>query len=268
VVGEALVDLFAGFYNGTAERRKLLTGKNSYYEILKVRRNAQPDDIKSSFKKLALEFHPDRNRSPEAETRFKIISDAYQVLSDPAQRKVYDSFLKNSRAGKRFAKTAGSGTTAPVLDSAETIFDQINVFLWDLEDFLRDTVPDRLNTLYSGKPLWYYVMRIMEFMETWFLAPPVNRGYMAGVRSRSKVQLMNFFYYLRIKIDKLFRELTFEDLLKPLPRHGIPRIDCILEIQRHTFHYLNYIRLVELGESDSTPGYLFSRKEFENTFSS
>lgn len=72
-----------------------------YYAVLEVNKNASLDDIKKSYKKLALKFHPDRNPNnvKEAEDKFKKISEAYTVLSDPDQRQRYDQFglegLKN-----------------------------------------------------------------------------------------------------------------------------------------------------------------------------
>jgi len=63
-----------------------------YYEVLGVKRDATKDQIKGAYRKLALEFHPDRNKSPEAESRFKEISEAYAVLSDDEKRRQYDSF--------------------------------------------------------------------------------------------------------------------------------------------------------------------------------
>lgn len=66
--------------------------KSDYYEILGVDRNAVEKDIKGAYRKLALKYHPDRNKSPEAEERFKEISEAYAVLSDDEKRKQYDAF--------------------------------------------------------------------------------------------------------------------------------------------------------------------------------
>ena len=62
-----------------------------YYEILGVSKNATQDEIKSAYRKLALQYHPDRNKSPDAEGRFKEISEAYAVLSDQEKRNQYDS---------------------------------------------------------------------------------------------------------------------------------------------------------------------------------
>lgn len=63
-----------------------------YYEVLGVQKGANKDQIKDAYRKLALQFHPDRNKSPEAEGRFKEISEAYAVLSDDEKRRQYDSF--------------------------------------------------------------------------------------------------------------------------------------------------------------------------------
>ncbi len=66
---------------------------NDYYRILGVARNAGPDEIKSAYRKLALKYHPDRNQgNKEAESTFKDINEAYEVLSDQQKRQVYDQF--------------------------------------------------------------------------------------------------------------------------------------------------------------------------------
>ncbi|MBS7610579.1 DnaJ domain-containing protein, partial [Candidatus Bathyarchaeota archaeon] len=64
--------------------------KRDYYEILGVSRNATKEEIKEAFRKLAFQYHPDRNKSPEAAERFKEISEAYAVLSDDEKRRQYD----------------------------------------------------------------------------------------------------------------------------------------------------------------------------------
>jgi molecular chaperone DnaJ len=66
--------------------------KRDYYEVLGVHKNAEKGDIKSAYRKLALQYHPDRNKSPGAEERFKEISEAYAVLSDDDKRKRYDTY--------------------------------------------------------------------------------------------------------------------------------------------------------------------------------
>jgi molecular chaperone DnaJ len=68
--------------------------KQDYYEVLGVSRDASDADIKKAFRRLAFQYHPDRNRDPEAESRFKEINEAYQVLSDPGKRSSYDRYGK------------------------------------------------------------------------------------------------------------------------------------------------------------------------------
>lgn len=68
-----------------------MAGKRDYYEVLGVKRDASQDEIKKAYRKLAMEFHPDRNPgSKDAETKFKEAAEAYDVLSDAEKRKRYD----------------------------------------------------------------------------------------------------------------------------------------------------------------------------------
>src|ERR687885_1629240 len=66
--------------------------KRDYYEVLGVGRSANEDEIKKAYRKLALQFHPDRNKAPEATERFKEATEAYQVLSDAEKRSAYDRY--------------------------------------------------------------------------------------------------------------------------------------------------------------------------------
>jgi molecular chaperone DnaJ len=82
--------------------------KRDYYEILGVDRNVAADELKRSYRKLAHEYHPDKNPDdPEAEARFKEASEAYAVLSDPEKRNTYDRFghagISGGQGGDPFA---------------------------------------------------------------------------------------------------------------------------------------------------------------------
>ncbi|MEK7544140.1 MAG: J domain-containing protein [Patescibacteria group bacterium] len=66
--------------------------KRDYYDILGVSKSAPVDEIKKAYRKLALEWHPDRNKSAGANEKFKEINEAYAVVSDPKKRETYDQF--------------------------------------------------------------------------------------------------------------------------------------------------------------------------------
>lgn len=66
--------------------------KRDYYDILGVSKSASAAELKSAYRKQAMQWHPDRNKSPEAETKFKEINEAFQVLGDPKKKAQYDQF--------------------------------------------------------------------------------------------------------------------------------------------------------------------------------
>ena len=70
----------------------MTTSKRDYYDVLGISRSASEEDVRKAFRRLALEYHPDRNKKEGAEERFKEINEAYQVLSDAKRRAAYDRF--------------------------------------------------------------------------------------------------------------------------------------------------------------------------------
>src|SRR5580692_240629 len=76
---------------------------NDYYGVLGVSRDAQPEDIKKAYRRLARELHPDVNPDPQTQERFKEITQAYEVLSDPEKRQMFDL------GADPFASPAGAG---------------------------------------------------------------------------------------------------------------------------------------------------------------
>lgn len=78
-----------------------------YYEILGVKRDATESEIKSAYRKLARKFHPDVNKTKEAESKFKDINEAYEVLGDKAKRQRYDSLGSNWQGGQSYTPPPG-----------------------------------------------------------------------------------------------------------------------------------------------------------------
>lgn len=81
----------------------LLNMSSDYYKILGVSKSASADEIKKAYRKLALQYHPDRGGGKEAEEKFKELNEAYQILSDPQKRQTYDQF------GEAAFKNGGRG---------------------------------------------------------------------------------------------------------------------------------------------------------------
>jgi len=77
--------------------------ERDYYEILGIRRGADGEEIKRSYRRLAMQYHPDRNPGDKkAEEKFKEASEAYEVLRDPEKREIYDRFGHEGLRGTGF----------------------------------------------------------------------------------------------------------------------------------------------------------------------
>ena len=70
-----------------------MASKRDYYEVLEIKRDASQSEIKKSFRSLARKFHPDKNpNDPESELKFKEVQEAYAILSDPSEKRKYDTY--------------------------------------------------------------------------------------------------------------------------------------------------------------------------------
>ena len=99
-----------------------MSPKRDYYEILGVNRDADAQELKSRYRKIALKYHPDRNPGDkEAEEHFKEAAEAYKVLSDPEQRRIYDQF---GHEGLNGMNGGGAGGFEDIFSSFGDIFEE------------------------------------------------------------------------------------------------------------------------------------------------
>ena len=95
--------------------------KRDYYEILEVNRNASETEIKKAYRRLAVQFHPDKNPGDKkAEEKFKEANEAYEVLSDAQKRAAYDRFGHAAFSG---GMPGGGGSGDRVVVALEAAFD-------------------------------------------------------------------------------------------------------------------------------------------------
>ena len=107
----------------------------SYYETLGVERAADADEVKRAYRRLAMKYHPDRNPDdPDAESKFKELAEAYEVLSDAGSRAKYDRYgehwqdadrieemRRRQGGGGQGAEPRGHGIAAPAGDGGDTL---------------------------------------------------------------------------------------------------------------------------------------------------
>src|SRR5579862_3023121 len=96
--------------------------KRDYYDVLGVTRSCDEKELKGAFRKLAMQFHPDRNNGDrDAEVKFKEVNEAYEALKDPQRRAAYDRF--GHAAFENGANGGGAGFNADFAASMSNIFD-------------------------------------------------------------------------------------------------------------------------------------------------
>ena len=160
-----------------------------YYKILGVERNASEDDIRKAYRKLAMQYHPDRNpNDKQAEERFKEINEAYQVLNDPKKRAHYD------RLGSDYSTWQRRGAPGDFNwdDYASGFPGGVRVEYGDLDD------------LFGGAGAGGF----SDFFRTIFGRGAEGAGAGTGTRTRARQQPQGYQQELEITLDEAYQGTT------------------------------------------------------------
>jgi len=234
-----------------------MTTKRDYYEILGVKRGSSDSELKSAYRKLALKWHPDRNKEAGAEAKFKEINEAYEVLSNKDKRAKYDQFghaAFDPSAGFGGARGAGGqsyrqgpftytyssgGGFEDLFRGSGGFSDPFDIF----ESFFGGSNP--LRGQYRAKP--HYSLSI-EFMEA---AKGVEKTFVhqgkqytvkipAGADDGTRIRYQEFDVSINVKPDKVFRRegpnvFIYHEISLPLALLGgsttIPTLDGNLKLK-------------------------------------
>ncbi len=146
--------------------------KRDYYEVLGVGKDSNLQEIKKAYKKLAKEYHPDHNKSSDAESKFKEVQEAYDVLGDESKRKAYDQY---GHAGTEGFSSASGGSYS-YSDFGDVPFDMGEIFSQFFGGEFSSRGGRRTTRRSRGSDLKYQVkMTFMESMEDQEIVIAVNR---------------------------------------------------------------------------------------------
>lgn len=230
------------------------------YEILRVSPAASIEEIKKAFRRLALRHHPDKNENrPDSTARFKVLHNAYTVLSDPAARAEYDSvlFAVDSAvvaAPERKRTRQAEPYAVETVDTLSLVLDHLNFILWEIEELLHSTLekeskraerrPGMTSGSTGGAPgskhpepsVRDYVVMMLTFIDRWILSAAGFPDY--------------FFQARGMRPDSIEGGTTYlpHENLQSAHRPYADVDDYFLDVRRRADRFLNRSRLVDLFE--------------------
>jgi len=204
--------------------------KRDYYEVLGLAKNATEDEIKKAYRKLAMQFHPDRNTEAGAEDKFKEVKEAYETLSDPEKKTTYDQF---GHGGNNFdhmytrsRRNGGSQSWTHDPDDLEgmkSVFEDIFGNYQRSGGFRQNNAPKPTVMHISLKDA--YVGRIVNHDKVKINIP-------AGIRSGTKLYVDGRFYMIDVAQDQKFKR-SLDDLMVEV---NISAIEAMLGIEATLEH--------------------------------
>ena len=198
--------------------------KRDYYDILGLAKNSSEDDIKKAYRKLAMKYHPDRNKESGAEDQFKEAKEAYEILSDAEKRATYDSYGHTDPAQNPFAH----GRTQTHTWNFEDFGDMHHVF----EEIFKHqgaggftrAKPQQVSVI-NISLTDAYTGRTINFDSKTIIIPK-------GIRSETKLYVGGKFYQINIRPDAKFKR-ALDDLMVEI---NISAIEAMLGIEATLEH--------------------------------
>ena len=198
--------------------------KRDYYDILGVSKRATDEQLKIAFRKKALEYHPDRNKSKDAEAKFKEINEAYQILSDSEKRAKYDQIGHAGVTGPAGSEGfEGFGGFGDIFDSFFADFDSTTNDYYDLKRI------DPGYRVYFGEQDYFDLVENLDDLKSAFNKLEEGGGralnrYLEDAGEKYEVAVKKFMYkpslspleYIHLDLIKRLGRLN---LFKPISKH-------------------------------------------------
>lgn len=240
-----------------------------YYQILGVERNASENDIKKAYRNLAKKYHPDVNKSSDAETKFKEIQEAYEILSDPSKKRQYDAFLNSGYRGGGFDPSREHGGINDIFESIySSIFgsDDGSIFINvnDIFDFERGkrtrSRSVRIYTLHvSLKDLWNGTtidLNRMGINHVINVKPRTAPDSTISINDKSGVQYIiklhpvdhgDFTFENNVLIYRLEMPFYYIPFIKKVAIKHLDNRDIIINIENSNINNQSYIKVPNEG---------------------
>jgi hypothetical protein len=212
------------------------------------------------------------------------------VLTDPAQREEYDTYLRMSSVFKKLSTSPPSTDKAlpagkrDITDSPEQVTGHLNVLLWDIEDFIQGRNEEYLNSTYGDRTVRHYLLLILTFIDKWVLETAGYPDYFMEARQLKKIDprdyvtmlegkrdtgihipyagLTDYFYDVRKRMDRFLANISIRDLFEKTAGPGLRLIDCVIEAQNFSVHYLSYLLNFRSDLPENIPPFHYSHQSF------
>lgn len=254
----------------------MITMYKDHYQILGISKESTQSQIKSAFRQLSMIHHPDRNKnSQESNKIYRIILNAYKILSDSVKKKEYDEFLKNSSYIRDYKYDEKIYLTGNFNLGNKDILNRINITLWEIDDIL---IKNNLN-----ENIQKYILIILTFLDKWILEPYGFPDYFMEARKlerndpREYIKILNdnvsyethlpyqsidgYYYDIKRRTDKFIskyeKKAVWEEKIDS-KTNLIDLIDRIIEYHNMAIYYLSYLLNMKDSKEFIIPTYEFS----------